>query len=333
MAQAAAQVAVSQGDNETEFTYRRMEETLRRLTAMPGQRIVVFVSPGFFLTTMENTASDLIDRATRANVVINTIDARGLYTPDSLGDIANPPAETGLTAGYKSTYRITAQGLQDDVLAQLADGTGGSFYHNRNDVEEAMRQAGAAPEISYLLGFSPQNLKADGRYHTLKVSLTSKQKYTLQARHGFYAPRTIADPAEAAKQEIQDALFSQDELLEFPLDFHTQFFKVDPATAKVAVVAHLDIKGLPLRKDAGRNNDRLTIMTGFFDENGQYVTGVQKIVDMKLRDTTYEQLKRMGLNLKTSFDIRPGTYLVRVVVRDSEGAQMAARNGSVVIPN
>jgi hypothetical protein len=282
---------------------------------------------------MENTASDLIDRATRANVVINTIDARGLYTPDSLGDIANPPAETGLTAGYKSTYRITAQGLQDDVLAQLADGTGGSFYHNRNDVEEAMRQAGAAPEISYLLGFSPQNLKADGRYHTLKVSLTSKQKYTLQARHGFYAPRTIADPAEAAKQEIQDALFSQDELLEFPLDFHTQFFKVDPATAKVAVVAHLDIKGLPLRKDAGRNNDRLTIMTGFFDENGQYVTGVQKIVDMKLRDTTYEQLKRMGLNLKTSFDIRPGTYLVRVVVRDSEGAQMAARNGSVVIPN
>jgi hypothetical protein len=155
----------------------------------------------------------------------------------------------------------------------------------------------------------------------------------LQARHGFYAPRTIADPAEAAKQEIQDALFSQDELLEFPLDFHTQFFKVDPATAKVAVVAHLDIKGLPLRKDAGRNNDRLTIMTGFFDENGQYVTGVQKIVDMKLRDTTYEQLKRMGLNLKTSFDIRPGTYLVRVVVRDSEGAQMAARNGSVVIPN
>jgi len=38
-------------------------------------------------------------------------------------------------------------------MAQLADGTGGTFFHNRNDVDEAMRQAGAAPALSYLLGF------------------------------------------------------------------------------------------------------------------------------------------------------------------------------------
>jgi hypothetical protein len=37
--------------------------------------------------------------------------------------------------------------------------------------------------------------------------------------------------------------------------------------------------------------------------------------------------------LKTSFDVKPGTYLVRQVVRDSEGSQLAARNGAVVIPN
>jgi hypothetical protein len=36
--------------------------------------------------------------------------------------------------------------------------------------------------------------------------------------------------------------------------------------------------------------------------------------------------------VKSSFDIRPGTYLVRLVVRDSEGALMAARNGAVNIP-
>jgi hypothetical protein len=36
--------------------------------------------------------------------------------------------------------------------------------------------------------------------------------------------------------------------------------------------------------------------------------------------------------LKSSFDIKPGTYLVRLVVRDAEGAQMAARNGAVSIP-
>jgi len=74
-------------------------------------------------------------------------------------------------------------------------------------------------------------------------------------------------------------------------------------------------------------------VTGIFDENGQYVTGVEKIIDMKLRDTTYERLSHSGLTVKSSFDVKPGTYLVRLVVRDAEGAQMAARNGAVVIPN
>jgi hypothetical protein len=36
--------------------------------------------------------------------------------------------------------------------------------------------------------------------------------------------------------------------------------------------------------------------------------------------------------VKTSFDTQPGKYLLRLVVRDSEGQMMAARNGIVEIP-
>jgi hypothetical protein len=53
---------------------------------------------------------------------------------------------------------------------------------------------------------------------------------------------------------------------------------------------------------------------------------------MKLLDTTYDRLSHSGFTVKSSFDVKPGTYLVRLVVRDAEGAQMAARNGAVVIP-
>jgi hypothetical protein len=53
-----------------------MEEVMRRLATMPGQRILVFVSPGFILSTLQLETSDLVDRATKANIVINTIDAR-----------------------------------------------------------------------------------------------------------------------------------------------------------------------------------------------------------------------------------------------------------------
>ncbi len=332
MAQAAAQRAVSEGDNETQYAYRHLEEIVRRMTSLPGQRILVLVSPGFIPSTLQYEASQMVDRATRANIVINTIDARGLYTPDLMGDIANPPKDGLRTAGYKSMYRVVAQTAQDDVLAELADGTGGTFYHNRNDVDEAMREAGAAPAVSYVLGFSPQNLKFDGRFHTMRVALTTKEKFNIQARHGYFAPRSAADPAEVAKEEIQEALFSQEEVHDIPVDLQTQYFKKDEAEARLAVLTRLDVKGIRFRKASDRNNDQLTIVTGIFDENGQYVTGVQKIIDMKLRDTTYERLSRSGLTVKSSFDVKPGTYLVRLVVRDAEGAQMAARNGAVVIP-
>jgi VWFA-related protein len=333
LADSASSRALAAGDAQTEYVYRHLEETMKRLSGMPGQRVMAFVSPGFIVTSMLTLeGSSLIDRANRANIVINTIDARGLYTPDLMGDISDPPHDSIKTAGFKSTYRIAAQSAQSDILAQLADGTGGTFFHNRNDIDVGLREATAAPAMSYLLGFSPQNLKVNGAYHTLKVTLAGKQKLNIQARHGYYAPRTIADPAEAAKEEIQEALFSQEEIHDLPAELQTQFFKKDQSQARLAVLTHVDVKGIRFRKADGRNRDNLTVATAIFDENGNFVAGGEKIVEMKLLDTTFERLSHSGFTLKSSFDIKPGTYLVRMVVRDAEGAQMAARNGAVSIP-
>ncbi len=332
LARAAADRMVAQGDSESLYAYRHLDDIVRRLASMPGQRVLVLVSPGFIPSTLQSDVSEMVDRATRANIVINTIDARGLYTPDVSGDIANPPRDSIRTAGYKSSYRVAAQLAQQDVLAQLADGTGGKFFHNRNDVDEAMREAGAAPAYTYLLGFSPQNLKIDGRFHSLKVALTGKEKFDIQARHGYFAPRTLTDAAEATRLEMQEALFSQEEINDLPVELQTQFFKKDEAQARLAVLTHFDVKAIHFQKLLGRNNDQLTILTGIFDENGNFVTGLSKIVEMKLLDTTYTRLSRSGFTVKTSFDVKPGTYLVRLVVRDALGAQMAARNGAVVIP-
>jgi VWFA-related protein len=332
MAEGASRRALSRGDQDTEYAYRHVEDVMRKLSVMPGQRIMVFVSPGFIPSTLWSETSGMIDRANRAGIVINTIDARGLYAPD-LGDIADPSRDSPRTSGFKSSYRIAAQHEQDLVLQEFASGTGGTFFHNRNDVDEGLREAVAAPPLSYLLGFSPQNLKVDGRFHQLKVTLTSKQKYQVQARNGYYAPKSVADPVESAKQEIREAIFSQEEMHDVPVDLQTQFFKKDANSARLSVLSHLDVKGIHFRKADGRNHDNLTIATAIFDENGNFVTGGEKLVQMKLLDSTYTRLSRSGITLKSSYDVKPGSYLVRLVVRDAEGSQMAARNGAVVIPN
>ena len=333
LAQSQANLAVNAGDTQTEYAYRHMEDIMRRLAGMPGQRVMVLVSPGFITTnSTQSETYDIIERALRSGIVVNTIDARGLYTPDVLGDIANPPHGPLVTVGIESSYRIAAQFANEDVLAQLADGTGGTFFHNRNDVGQGMREAGAAPALAYVLGFSPQNLKVDGRYHTLDVKLANKLKFKLQARRGYFAPKSVSNPEEEAKQEVMAALYSQDEITDLPAELHTQYFKKDSDTARLAVLTRLDLKGLRFRKAEGRNRNDVTVATAIFDENGNFVTGGEKIVEMRLLDATYDKLSHSGITVRSSFDVKPGTYLVRQVVRDSEGAQMAARNGSVVIP-
>jgi VWFA-related protein len=340
MAQAAGQIAqaslyqaLNAGDTDNEFTYRALEDVIRRLSVMPGERVLVFASPGFLLSRQFLDETGVIDRANKAGVVINTVDARGLYTPEILGDVSKPVTDTPQTAGYKTMYRVEEQTEDAYVLADFAYGTGGSFFHNSNDLASGLSQAGATPETSYVLGFSPLSQKMDGTYHTLKVSIVGKRKYVLQARRGYYAPKKVDDPKERAKTEIQEAVFSQDEIQDLPLDLQTQYFKSGEVDAKLSVVSHIDVKGIHFRKAEGRNFDDLTVATVIFDENGNYVTGGEKVLEMRLLDKTYDRLSHTGLLMKSSFDLKPGRYMVRQVIRDSVGAQMAAKNGTVVIPN
>jgi VWFA-related protein len=332
MVDGAALRALNSGDTENNYTYRHLEDVLRRMTTMPGERVMVLVSPGFILANSYLDESGIIDRANRANVVIHTLDARGLYTPDVMGDISQPSSDSFRTGGYKTMYRVDAQFENEFVLSDFAYGTGGMFFHNSNDLKHGLELEGLAPDISYVLAFSPQNSKMDGRYHQIAVKLAKKTNYTVQARHGYYAPHKVDDPQELAKQEIQDAIFSQEEISDLPLDLQTQYFKGESADARLSVVSRVDLKNVHFKKTDGRSWDDLTLATAIFDENGNFVTGGEKTVKMRLLEPTYERLSRTGLTVKSSFAVKPGRYLVRQVVRDSEGSQMAARNGAVEIP-
>ena len=324
--------ALSVGEAENRDTYRQLESVVRMLSAKPGTRILLFASPGFPLTTLNFEASQLVEHANRSNIVINALDARGLYAPEPGGDISQPSMDPPAAVGLTASLRLAEETDQQFVLMDFAYGTGGTFFRS-NDMEGGLKQLGSVPDASYVLGFSPQNQKMDGRYHTLKVTLAVQHKYAIQARRGYFAPNKLDDPQEIAKQEIQEAVFSQDEIFDLPLTLQTQYFKTGDAATRLSVVSRLDVEKMQFHKADGRNFDEVTVATVVFDDNGKFVTGGEKLVKMRLLDASIERLGHTGFVVKSTFDLKPGKYLVRQVVRDSEGAQMAARNGIVIIPN
>ena len=332
VAQGMALQILSTADVQTQYSFQRLKEIVRRMTAVSGQRLVVLMSPGFLIPNREYDLSEVIDSAARVNVTISTLDARGLYTVDALPDVSAKPTGDPTLSGFHTSYRVQQESRQSDVLWSVANGTGGQGFANSNDLAGGFRQLVAAPETSYLLGFVPQNLKYDGHFHSLKVALTSKEKYTIQARSGFYAPKRMETPADAVKQEIEEAVLSQEEQHGLPVQLHTQYYKVDATDAKLAILAHVDIGRIRFDKLDGRNKNDLTIVAALFDRNGNFVTASEKVLEMRLRDTTLERLSHTGVTVKTSFDVKPGAYLVRLVVRDSQAAQLSAENGVVEIP-
>lgn len=321
------------GNADNEASYRRLEEMVREMSRKPGERVVILVSPGFLLASLYSDEMGMIERANRAGVVINTLDSRGLFNPGvAADDISKPVTDTMSGRIYKANYRMAAQIDADSMLRDFAESTGGTFFHNSNDLAGGMQQLGAAPEVSYLLGYSPQDQKMDGKYHLIKVTLPDHKKYEVQARHGYYAPRKMGDPENKANQEIQDAVYSLGEIDEFPLEIRTEYGKPENGEAQLSVISHVGAKELPFRQVNGRHFDKLIVTTVVFDENGEYVTGEQKIVNLDLPDETYEKVSRYGLQIKSNFALKPGMYTVRQVVRESEGAQMGAKNATAEIP-
>jgi VWFA-related protein len=326
---------VRSGDVNAQYAVRRLEEVVRRISALPGQRSIVLVSPGFLITLAhEHDLSDVIDRATRANVFINTLDARGLYAVDPLGDISRPlaPISTASAMGLNLSYRIEGQARQSDVLAELADSTGGFYFRNNNDLGAGFRMTTAVPEVTYLLAFTPEALKFNGQFHTIKVTLASKERYTVQARRGFFAPKHGQTPEEAAKQDIEEAVFSQEEQQGVPIELHLQYFKSDAVDAKLSVLTHVDVTRVRFEKADGRNLGNLTVVAALFDRNGNFITGNQETVDLRLKDATLEKLTHTGMTLKIGFDVKSGGYIVRLVVRDSKASVLSAKNGVIEIP-
>jgi hypothetical protein len=221
---------------------------------------------------------------------------------------------------------------QTNVLVSLATGTGGVYFHNSNDYDAGFRRTGGLPETAYVLTFSPQNLKYDGSFHRLKVTLAKPSKLTLQARLGYYAPAKSADAEARAKDEIEEAAFSHDEIRVLPLEVHTRFFKTDSLNARLTVLARVDANSVQFRKQQDRSLGSLVLVAALFDSDGNFLKGTQTTLDMRLLDQTLKRIQQGGVSMKADLDAKVGTYLLRIVVRDSESGSMSAVNRVIEIP-
>jgi VWFA-related protein len=185
----AAGQSLAIGERDVWSALATLSEIVRRMGTLQGQRCLILISPGFLTLTPAAMAekSHILDLAAQTNVTISALDARGLYTTEIDASERGGSSARDLMTGQHAEDHSETMSLNEDVMSELADGTGGTFFHNSNDLESGLKSLAQGPEYMYLLEFSPEKLKPDGSYHRLKVRL-DQSGLKVQARQGYFAP-------------------------------------------------------------------------------------------------------------------------------------------------
>jgi hypothetical protein len=239
------------------------------------------------------------------------------------------------------------------VWANLAQGTGGEYVHNNNDLKGGFSALGGSP-VYYILAFAPKSLKADGTFHPLKVTLAENHKgFAIQARPGYFAPRNdgptntaagIAQnesgatdsggrSAEHVQHELlQRLVLSKEEVAQLPIDLETKLSQEPDQMYKLSVSTHLDTKSLQFRRDADRNVNALTFVVAIFDPKDVLLEAQQRRANLNVADSGLPDLLKTGLDLTLAFKLRPGAYRVRAAVTDLEQHFVGAASRSVSVP-
>jgi hypothetical protein len=151
-----------------------------------------------------------------------------------------------------------------------------------------------------------------------------------QIRNGL--ARLVPHPiARSIGQQCPDISYYQADLILNKHDAQA----LDVAIAEVVFCLHPKDGGTAAtlaKMEAQRNLDHITLASALFDRNGNLVAGQVKHIELRPRAGSTQNRPAKGLTVRISLEAKSGSYVVRLVVGDSEGELMSAINGTVDIP-
>ena len=331
----SAQEMVSLNEIYSQDTLGVLGDVIRYIEKMPGRRTMIMASGGYFsMTNQVQQAQDkMISGAIHAGIIINTLGAKGL-TADydySLGEEVFKRASS--KNPFASMLNIMEDQAASDGLAAVAEGTGGKFFHNNNDMMAGLRELAELPAASYVLGFSPTEVKDNGVFHKLKVAVPAQNHVTITARPGYFALTPQQAAPSAKLQRLDKEVTASETLTEIAADLTTVSGALGSGETGLKVTVHVPPHGLIFKKENKLHNERVIFITALFDMQNHYLAGTEAVMDMKLKDATFSQISRDGVNAKATLQLPPGRYRLRQVVQEVVGGRIATINREVEIRN
>ena len=202
--------------------------------------------------------------------------------------------------------------VNQQVLAALAEGTGGFSIFNTNDLLGGLERIGKEQSEFYILGYVPQETP-EGSCHTLKVKL-DRSGLNVRSRSGYCNAR-MENPLDGKPVEKQLELHAAGAqtgsihgVLEAP------YFYTGPNVARVSLAMEIPSDALKFDKEKGKYHANVNVLGIAYRPDGTVGARFNDTVNLDLEKEEWKEFTKASYHYQNQFDAAAGTYKLTVVL-------------------
>jgi VWFA-related protein len=313
------------------FALRAVAQSLARIGE---KKSLLYFSGGISRDGIENQASlrAAINAAVRANLSIYSVDTRGLQAIGPLGDASTGSLRgSGAYNGAALTNNMNSNFASQEVMATLSSDTGGKAFFDSNDFAPAFAQVQKDTSAYYAIGFHSSNPARDGKYRKLSIKV-KVPGVKLEYRQGYYAPADFKHSGrEDREQELTDELASDLPATDMAVYLDAMYFRLDENRYYMPVSLLVPGSQIPFVKGGDKDKATLDIIGEVIDEVKRPIGRVRETVKLNLDPTLNARQK--NIQYTTSFNLPPGKYQMKFVVRENQTGRMGSFVAEITLPD
>jgi len=249
------------------------------------------------------------------------------------GSRGSPGGQAMYTGASAMTAMTNIQRTQDTLWTLAAD-TGGKALLDTNDLSIGIVNAQKSFSSYYILGYYTSNANLDGKFRRIKISLRESVSGDLDYRQGYYAGKEFSKFTTADKErQLEDALMLGDPITELTVAMEVGYFQLNNAEYYIPVTVKIPGNELALAKKKGAEHTLLDFIGEVKDEFGSTQSNVRDKVDVKLSDSTAAELTKRPYAYDTGTTLLPGTFTIKMLVRDAETGRIGTYQTKFTVPN
>lgn len=283
-------------------------DLIRQLGLYPGRKTVILFSAGLDLS-QENLddLNHLASEALRNRVTFYTVYSRGL----------DPGLRNGLHA--------------------LASHTGGKALVDWNDLSPIFDWVAEDSRNYYLLGYYPRGLAAEGRFRRIQVSL-KRPGVKVRTEPGFYEPLPFGEWSQRQKElHLYRAVLTRDLSSDFNVMASCKVSRGPGGESLTQLFTAVSAAEFSARRRRGRDEITLSFTARAIDQRGNsadryHSWSVTKIYKPDVLEAARADAASVLHDMQT-LSLPPGSYEVKVAVRDDRTGRTGTATVAVTVPD